>query len=60
MSFGEISLIFVLTLVVFGPKQLPTIAAHIGLFIGRIRRSYDKLKQEIYHHSGMAEINKVK
>jgi len=60
MSFAEISLIFILILLVFGPKQLPTIARHLGSFIYKIRHSYHQFKQDLYHQSGINDIQQLK
>ena len=36
-SFWELSLIFLIALVVFGPERLPGLARSIGLWVGKAR-----------------------
>ncbi len=47
IGFTELLLIAVLGLVVIGPKRLPEVIRSISLWIGRIRRSFSGLKQEM-------------
>ena len=35
---GELVLIFLVALIVFGPKKLPMLASHLGLLMGQITR----------------------
>lgn len=50
-SFWELSFIFLLALVVFGPERLPGLARGIGLWVGRaramLRRFNEQLEQEL-------------
>lgn len=47
VSFGELSLIAIVALLVFGPDKLPELARSLGLWIGRIRRYASTVKQDI-------------
>lgn len=35
---SELLLIFIVTVIVFGPKKLPMLAQHLGLFIGKFNQ----------------------
>lgn len=60
VSFSEILLIALLSLVVFGPKQLPQIARTIGTFLGSIYYYFNRIRQEFYQQSGFHELTKAK
>jgi len=38
MSSGELVLIFIVALIVFGPKKLPMLAAHLGLLVHKFNQ----------------------
>ncbi|QMT58733.1 twin-arginine translocase TatA/TatE family subunit [Legionella sp. PC997] len=38
MSSGELLVIFIVALIVFGPKKLPMLATHLGLLIKALNR----------------------
>lgn len=50
-SFWELSFIFLLALVVFGPERLPGLARGVGLWVGRaramLRRFNEQLEREL-------------
>ena len=48
ISFGEIILICVVALILFGPEKLPEIARSLGKILGELRRNSDRLKREFY------------
>ncbi|MBP9742240.1 MAG: twin-arginine translocase TatA/TatE family subunit [Burkholderiales bacterium] len=60
ISFSEILLILLISLIVFGPKQLPQIARTIGTFIGNLYYYFNRIKQEVYQQSGFSELNLAK
>lgn len=60
MSFSEIVLIFIIALLVFGPKQIPTITTQISRFIINIRHYFSELKNDLYDKSGLSEIQNIK
>lgn len=60
ISFSEIILILVISLIIFGPKQLPEIAKKAGRLFFVVQHFFIKIKQEIYQHSGLNELNQVK
>lgn len=47
IGFWEISLIFVLGLLILGPERLPQVARTAGLWLGRARGAMRKLQREI-------------
>ena len=47
VGFAELLIIFVVTLLVVGPEQLPVVARKVGLYIGRLKRSFNNIKQEV-------------
>ena len=53
MSFSETVFLFVLALVIFGPKKLPEIARMVGKYMNEFRRASNEFKaqmeQEIRH-----------
>ena len=60
MSFSEIILVLIITLVVFGPKQIPSIRTKLSRFIMQLRRYFINIKQEVYNKSGVNELVKIK
>lgn len=38
MSGGELLVIFIVALIVFGPKKLPMLATHLGLLIRKLNQ----------------------
>ena len=38
MSAGELLLVFIVALVVFGPKKLPILATHLGILLRHINK----------------------
>lgn len=51
VGFGEILMLTVLALLIFGPERLPGIARNVGRTIGQIRReassTFDTLRSEV-------------
>ena len=47
MSFSETIFLFVLALVIFGPKKLPEIARQIGKALNEFRRASNEFKSQI-------------
>ena len=44
IGFAELTLIFIIGLVVLGPERLPTVARTLGQWIGRARSTFNHLK----------------
>ncbi len=47
IGFTELIVIFVVTLLVVGPDRLPAVARKMGLYIGKMRRSFQSIKSEV-------------
>ena len=59
-DFGslEILLILVVTLVVIGPEKLPEALRALGLWFGRLSRSFNSVKSEIEKEIGMDDVRR--
>jgi sec-independent protein translocase protein TatB len=58
MSFSETIFLFLLALVVFGPKKLPEIARQAGKLLAELRRASNEFKAQIETEIARAEIEK--
>ncbi|HSC47704.1 MAG TPA: Sec-independent protein translocase protein TatB [Gammaproteobacteria bacterium] len=58
-SFWELSLIFVLALVVFGPERLPGLARTLGLWVGRARAMLRGFNEQIERELAAEEMKRV-
>ena len=47
IGFTELLVIFVVALLVVGPERLPGVARKLGLYIGKMRRSFQSIKDEV-------------
>lgn len=47
IGFSELLIIFVVALLVVGPERLPVVAKKVGLYIGRMKRSFQSIKDEV-------------
>lgn len=56
IGFPELLLVSVVALLVVGPDRLPETIRTMALWIGRLRRSFSKIKQEIEDEIGVDEI----
>lgn len=54
MSSGELLLIVLAVMILFGPKRIPEIARTVGQTVGKLRAASDQIKKEI-----MAEAQSV-
>lgn len=57
ISFSEILLILFISLVVFGPRELPGIAKKMGKFVSTVQNLLFNLKYNLYHQSGFEQFN---
>jgi len=62
IGMPELILIFVVALLVFGPKKLPEIGRSIGKGLAEFKKASDELKKTIEHEmeQGKAEIASVR
>ena len=58
MSFSETVFLFVLALIVFGPKKLPEIARQAGKLLAELRRASNEFKSQIETEVAHLEIQK--
>lgn len=59
MSFSETIFLFVLALVVFGPKKLPEIARQAGKLLAELRRASNEFKSQIETEIAHLEVEKA-
>ncbi len=59
VGFGELVVIGVVALVVFGPDKLPEVARTAGRWVGRTRRFVNQVKEDIDREVRMEEIKKA-
>lgn len=58
IGFSEMFLVLVIALIVIGPERLPAVARTLGRFIGKAKRSFETVKQEVQSELDSAELNK--
>jgi len=58
IGFPELILVSVVALLVMGPERLPEALRTLGLWIGRARRSFTAVKDEIEKEIGMDEVRR--
>ena len=58
ISLGELLLVGLVALLVLGPERLPGAARTAGLWIGRLKRSFNAIKQEVEREIGADEIRR--
>lgn len=58
IGFGELLLVALVALLVLGPERLPVAARMTGLWLGRLRRSFNSLKSEVERELGTEEIRR--
>ena len=56
VGFLEVSVIFVVALIVVGPEKLPGLARTVGLYVGKARRYADFVRREIENEVRAAEL----
>jgi Tat protein translocase TatB subunit len=60
MSFSETIFLFVLALVIFGPKKLPEIARQAGKLLNEFRRASNEFKSQIEQEIAHLEVEDKK
>jgi sec-independent protein translocase protein TatB len=56
IGFSELALVCVIALIVLGPERMPQALRTLGLWFGRMRRTFVAMKTEIEREIGMDEI----
>jgi TatA/E family protein of Tat protein translocase len=49
VSITELTVIFLVALVLFGPEQLPVLARTLGKLTGQVKKTSDSLRREFYN-----------
>lgn len=60
INFSEILLIAVISLLLFGPEQLPSIARKAGKMFSTLRNLRTNLSSQLYEQIGIQQINQIK
>lgn len=60
MSFGDTAFIFVLALLIFGPKKLPEIARQVGKALNEFKRASNEFKAQIQSEIDQLEVQEKK
>lgn len=58
IGFTELLLVGLVALLVLGPERLPVAARMAGLWIGRLKRSFNSIKAEVEREIGADEIRR--
>lgn len=58
MGFAEILLIAVIGLIVIGPKRMPEAVKVLGYWLGKLRRSVHKARQDMEREFGLDDIRR--
>lgn len=58
IGFPELLLVAIVGLLVIGPNRLPEALRTLGLWLGRMRRSFNTVKAEIEKEVGMDEVRR--
>ena len=58
IGFPELVLVAIVGLLVIGPERLPEALRTLGLWLGRMRRSFVSVKNEIEKEIGMDEVRR--
>lgn len=56
VGFQELVLLFIIGLLVLGPQRLPKVAAEIGKWVGRARRTATQLRRQLEREIELADI----
>lgn len=58
ISFSELLLVSLVALLVLGPERLPGAARTAGLWIGRLKRSFNSIRMEVEREIGADDIRR--
>src|SRR5437773_325968 len=60
LGFPELLLIFIVALIVFGPKRLPEIGRTLGKALGEFKKATDDLKNTIEREVRVEELKEIR
>lgn len=55
---SELLLVFIIGLLILGPERLPRVAAQLGKWVGRARRTANQLRYQLEREVALADIKK--
>jgi len=58
ISFSELLLVGLVALLVLGPERLPGAARAAGLWVGRLKRSFNAIKAEVEREIGADDLRR--
>jgi len=58
VSLPELTLLFIIGLLVLGPERLPRVASQIGRWVGRARRTANQLRYQLEREIALADLEK--
>jgi sec-independent protein translocase protein TatB len=59
VDFGEVLVIFVVALVVLGPKRLPALVFKVGKWVGKARTMARQFREQIENEINLEELNRM-
>lgn len=59
LGFPEMIFLFLLALIIFGPKKLPEIGRQVGKALNEFKRASNEFKAQIEHEINQAEAEKT-
>jgi sec-independent protein translocase protein TatB len=60
VGFSELVVLFVIGLLILGPERLPRVAAQIGRWVGKARRTANQLRYQLEREVALADIEEKK
>lgn len=60
VGFSELVVLFVIGLLILGPERLPRVAAQIGRWVGKARRTANQLRYQLEREITLADIEEKK
>lgn len=58
IGFPELILVCIVALLVLGPERMPEAIRALGLWLGRLRRNFTRIKDEIEREVGMDDVRR--
>lgn len=59
VSLPELTLLFIIGLLVLGPERLPRVASQIGRWVGKARRTANQLRYQLEREIALADLEKA-